>query len=60
MKRYIEYKEDTRAQPVQTSKGWKCSKCNTSCYYDGRCGDGPILMCNCNEAEDDRYSNEKR
>lgn len=24
-----------------------CSQCGKPAYYDGRCGDGPILMCNC-------------
>jgi len=24
-----------------------CSNCGAEAYYDGRCGDGPILMCNC-------------
>lgn len=24
-----------------------CSVCGKSAYYDGRCGDGPILMCGC-------------
>lgn len=24
-----------------------CSRCGASCYYDGRCGDGPILTCGC-------------
>lgn len=22
-----------------------CSACGKEAYYDGRCGDGPILMC---------------
>lgn len=22
-----------------------CNKCGKAAYYDGRCGDGPILMC---------------
>ncbi len=26
---------------------YECSTCGSSAYYDGRCGDGPILMCNC-------------
>lgn len=47
----------TRAQPVQTGyMSWQCSQCGTSCYYDGRCGDGPILVCKCNEAEDNFYA----
>lgn len=24
-----------------------CSNCGSAAYYDGRCGDGPVLMCNC-------------
>ena len=24
-----------------------CSQCHKPCYYDGRCGDGQILMCDC-------------
>jgi hypothetical protein len=24
-----------------------CSNCGCGCYYDGRMGDGPILMCCC-------------
>ena len=24
-----------------------CSNCGASCYYDGRCGDGPVLDCAC-------------
>lgn len=24
-----------------------CSNCGAGCYYDGRCGDGPILYCEC-------------
>jgi hypothetical protein len=26
-----------------------CSKCGEEAYYDGRCGDGHILMCNCDK-----------
>ena len=26
-----------------------CSQCGASCYYDGRCGDGPILTCGCDK-----------
>jgi hypothetical protein len=26
---------------------WVCSICGDRCYYDGRCGDGPIQMCGC-------------
>jgi hypothetical protein len=24
-----------------------CSKCGAAAYYDGRCGDGPVLICEC-------------
>lgn len=24
-----------------------CPVCGTEAYYDGRCGDGPILLCKC-------------
>ncbi len=26
-----------------------CSNCGAGAYYDGRCGDGPILMCGCDK-----------
>jgi len=26
---------------------YKCSHCGAAAYYDGRCGDGPVLVCNC-------------
>ncbi len=26
-----------------------CSECGAAAYYDGRCGDGPILMCGCDK-----------
>jgi len=26
-----------------------CSRCGTAAYYDGRCGDGPILVCGCDK-----------
>ena len=26
-----------------------CSECGAAAYYDGRCGDGPILTCGCNK-----------
>jgi len=29
---------------------WVCSHCNASAYYDGRCGDPPILMCGCDKS----------
>lgn len=29
----------------QTS--YVCSNCGEKCYYDGRCGDGAVLYCEC-------------
>lgn len=26
-----------------------CNCCGAKAYYDGRCGDGPILMCGCDK-----------
>ena len=26
-----------------------CSLCGAGAYHDGRCGDGPILMCGCDK-----------
>lgn len=26
-----------------------CSNCGAAAYYDGRCGDGPVLLCGCDE-----------
>lgn len=28
---------------------YKCSVCGAPAYYDGRCGDGPVLLCKCEE-----------
>ena len=28
---------------------YSCSICGKEAYYDGRCGDGPILMCGCDK-----------
>lgn len=28
---------------------YECSVCGAATYYDGRCGDGPILMCGCDK-----------
>lgn len=41
-----------RAQPIKQKSKWVCSNCQVPCYFDGRCGDGPILTCSCNEVED--------
>lgn len=26
-----------------------CSACGARAYYDGRCGDGPVLVCGCDK-----------
>lgn len=26
---------------------WVCSKCEKDAFYDGRCGDSPVLVCGC-------------
>ena len=31
------------------SQNWACSRCGQFAYYDGRCGDGPVLLCGCDE-----------
>ncbi len=28
---------------------WICSVCGEEAYYDGRCGDGPVLLCDCDK-----------
>lgn len=28
---------------------YSCSNCGAEAYYDGRCGDGPILVCGCDK-----------
>ena len=28
-----------------------CSSCGAAAYYDGRCGDGPVLMCGCDKGQ---------
>lgn len=30
---------------------WSCSHCGAAAYFDGRCGDGPVLLCNCDKGE---------
>lgn len=27
-----------------------CNKCGSAAYFDGRMGDGPVLMCGCDES----------
>ncbi len=36
-----------------------CSNCGASAYYDGRCGDGPVLMCGCDKRRS-RWVNDGR
>lgn len=36
----------------------KCSNCGQECYYDGRCGDGPVLICKCTKRK--RWINDGR
>lgn len=50
------------ARPTQGEYGgdYFCSCCGASAYYDGRCGDGPILMCGCDAAEMAAYANDRR
>lgn len=44
------------ATPSQGYGGtWSCSQCGTGCYYDGRCGDGPVLTCDCNKGTEGWY-----
>ena len=26
---------------------YSCSHCGAEAYFDGRCGDGPVLVCGC-------------
>lgn len=52
--------ERAQAYNANGNGDWRCSKCGVSCFYDGRCGDGPILMCDCNAAEDAYWANERR
>lgn len=28
---------------------YMCSRCGAGAFYDGRCGDGPVLMCGCDQ-----------
>lgn len=36
---------------------WVCSNCGADAYFDGRCGDGPVLICRCRNGE---YINDGR
>jgi len=31
------------------SNYWACSECGEWAYYDGRCGDPPVLLCGCDQ-----------
>lgn len=33
------------------SEEWSCSRCGKAAYFDGRCGDGPVLLCGCDLGE---------
>lgn len=48
------------AHPVGQGSNSACSRCGTACYYDGRCGDGAVLMCNCDAAERAYWANDRR
>lgn len=28
---------------------YRCNHCGREAYYDGRCGDGPVAMCDCHK-----------
>jgi len=36
-----------------------CSNCGAPAYYDGRCGDGPVLTCGC-DRRGSRWINDGR
>ncbi len=35
-----------------------CSNCGSRCGYDGRCGDGPYLVCKCGSPENSFWVND--
>jgi hypothetical protein len=35
---------------VADSTDYVCSICGAAAYYDGRCGDGPVLTCGCDRS----------
>lgn len=37
-----------------------CSNCGARCGYDGRCGDGPYLVCKCAAPENTHWINDGR
>jgi len=56
MKKIVYYKRAKNRDEKQGSgavdnspKNYTCSRCGASCYYDGRCGDGPIMTCGCDK-----------
>lgn len=40
-----------QVRPYYDEGVFRCNKCGATAYYDGRCGDGPILMCGCDKSE---------
>jgi hypothetical protein len=38
---------DRKDSSGENRRDYVCSTCGASAYYDGRMGDGPILMCGC-------------
>jgi hypothetical protein len=38
---------DQHSKPPIRETNYVCECCGQPAYFDGRCGDGPILMCNC-------------
>jgi len=53
-------KTSGRANPIRHGNDYVCDKCGVGCYYDGRMGDGAILMCKCNAAEDAYWAGDRR
>ena len=39
---------------------YRCSHCGAEAYYDGRCGDGPVLVCDCVSPRNTRWINDGR
>jgi|ERR1700722_6547623 len=37
-----------------------CSNCGARCGYDGRCGDGPYLVCKCSSHENTHWIDDGR
>lgn len=34
---------------MNRNSNWACSRCGEWAYFDGRCGDGPVLLCGCDQ-----------